>query len=63
MKHVTVTFLKQWRGHDEGAVVELTDERAAELVAEGTCVEGDSTKAPKATKTEGNAKPKAAAKK
>lgn len=29
-----VKFHKQWRGHDPGVVVELTDERAAELIGE-----------------------------
>ena len=34
---VEVKFSKQWRGHDPGTVVELTDERAAELIGQGYC--------------------------
>ncbi len=32
-----VKFEKQWRGHDPGTIVELTDERAAQLISEGYC--------------------------
>ena len=34
---VEVKFSKQWRGHDPGTVVELTDVRAAELIGQGYC--------------------------
>jgi len=34
---VEVKFSKQWRGHDPGTVVELTDARAAELIGQGFC--------------------------
>jgi hypothetical protein len=34
---VEVKFSKQWRGHDPGTVVELTDERAKQLISEGYC--------------------------
>lgn len=34
---VEVKFHKQWRGHDPGTVVELTDERAKELIRLDYC--------------------------
>lgn len=34
---IEVKFSKQWRGHCPGTVVELTDERGAELIAQGYC--------------------------
>ncbi len=34
----TVRFKKQWRGHQKGKVVDLTDERAAELIKAKFCV-------------------------
>lgn len=34
----TVKIIKQWRGHDPGATPELTDERAAELIANGYAI-------------------------
>lgn len=39
-----VRFVKAWRGHAEGVEVELTDQRAAQLIREQYCV--DPTAAP-----------------
>lgn len=36
-KFVRCLFLAAWRGHRAGAVADLTEERADELVAEGVC--------------------------
>lgn len=36
-----VTFKQQWRGHMQGAVTELKDERAVELISLGVCVKGE----------------------
>ena len=39
-KLVTVTFVKQWRGHAKGDVVGLKPGRARQLVAENFCEAG-----------------------
>lgn len=36
-KFIRCVFLAAWRGHREGAVADLTEERADELVGEGVC--------------------------
>ena len=36
---VKVTFKKQWRGHDVGAIADLTEQRADELIEGGYCDE------------------------
>lgn len=38
---IEVKFENQWRGHAPGTVVELTDERAAELIESGHCCAND----------------------
>lgn len=50
-KLVTCTFLQPWRGHAQGAVADLTQERAAELLEEGVVVEGEKKLTKPAAKT------------
>ncbi len=39
-----VKFSKPWRGHLEGAIAEITEERASELIAGKFCVPFESEK-------------------